>query len=106
MRIFSARTVSLLLLFIAALTTSVGANSAHAPQPESLRLTNYYDIGSDRYREIEVACSNRTEQAIFKREQQREWCVGGPGTGDCFRDAMGAAKRACANSGNRSLAKR
>jgi hypothetical protein len=92
------------LLLIVALAAGTAANATSAPQPESLKLIAYYDIGAERYREIEVACSNRSEALVYKREQQREWCVGGPGIGDCFKDNISAAKRACANSVNTGVA--
>lgn len=102
----SQQTLSLCLLFLATVLTAVNSNADMAPQPQTLKLVAYYDIGAERYREIEVACNNRSEVTVYKRERQREWCVGGPGSGECFKDNMGAAKRACAESVTTGLAER
>lgn len=106
MNMLSGRSISMTLLLLAALVTGLTANAAPAPQPESIKLIGYVDVGATRYREIEIACNNRSEALVYKREQQREWCLAGPGSGDCFNNAMPAAKRACANSVNTGLAER
>lgn len=100
------RALSLALLFLAVITTALPSHAGIAPRPESLRLVAYHDIGDDRYREIEVSCSNRSEASVYKRENQREWCVGGPGAGECFKQNMDAAKRACAATDSNRLADR
>ena len=94
------------VLLMAALMLSFQGHAAVAPRAESLKLVAFYDIGTQRYREIAVSCSNRTEVPVYKREQKREWCVGGPSTGDCYRDNISAAMRACAGSTSSDLAER
>ncbi len=103
---YAAKSASMALLFLAALATATGARAGVAPQPETLKLVAYYDIGEQRYREIEVGCSNRSEALVYKTERRRQWCVGGPAAGECFRDNISAAKQACANAQPSSLAKR
>lgn len=99
------KSISLAMLLLAAAAVSSQSQAGIDPKAESLKLVAYYDIGAERYREFEVSCSNRTEVFVYKREQKREWCVGGPGTGECFRDNIGASQRACADSTNNGLAK-
>ena len=95
---------SLMLLLIATSAFVATAGADLEPRPESLKLVAYYDKGDTRFREIQVNCSNRTESLIYKQERVRQWCVGGPGAGECFRDNISAAKTACASDADRSLA--
>jgi len=100
------RSLSMALLLLATVVTAFTVRADIAPQPESFRLLAYYQIGSENFREVEVSCSNRNEGLVYKREQHREWCVGGPGSGECFKDNISAAKRACENTVDASLAER